>query len=120
MPDKQYFVYMLECSNGSYYTGYTTDIKRRYHEHLTGQGKCNYRRSFPPQRLAACWSMTDNSASSALKIEKLIKTLSQTAKNSLVHNPKTLVSLVLEKKQGINRKVISSIAVTSNVEHFCR
>ena len=35
-----YFIYILECSNGSYYTGYTTDMERRYQEHLDGTADC--------------------------------------------------------------------------------
>lgn len=33
MSERQYFVYMLECSDGSYYSGYTTDVERRLKEH---------------------------------------------------------------------------------------
>ncbi len=33
-----YFVYMLECSDGSLYTGITTDVKRRFQEHKAGKG----------------------------------------------------------------------------------
>lgn len=30
--------YILECSDGSYYVGSTTDIERRLREHNTGRG----------------------------------------------------------------------------------
>ncbi len=33
-----YFVYMLECKDGSLYTGITTDVKRRFLEHKSGIG----------------------------------------------------------------------------------
>jgi putative endonuclease len=33
-----YFVYILECENGSLYTGITTDVKRRFKEHESGRG----------------------------------------------------------------------------------
>jgi putative endonuclease len=33
---KQYFVYILLCSDNSYYTGVTNDIQRRLYEHETG------------------------------------------------------------------------------------
>ncbi|MEK7505972.1 MAG: GIY-YIG nuclease family protein [Patescibacteria group bacterium] len=33
-----YFVYILECSDKSLYTGITTDIKRRFIEHKNGKG----------------------------------------------------------------------------------
>ena len=34
----QYFVYILQSSNGKYYTGYTTDLKRRMEQHRAGRG----------------------------------------------------------------------------------
>ncbi len=33
-----YYVYILECKNGSLYTGITTDVTRRFNEHKTGVG----------------------------------------------------------------------------------
>lgn len=33
-----YFVYMLECGDGSLYTGITTDVERRFREHASGKG----------------------------------------------------------------------------------
>lgn len=78
----KYYVYMLECSNNSYYTGYTTDIDRRYQEHCAGSAKCKYTRSFPPKRLAACWQVDDLSA--ALKLEKKIKALPKVEKQKLI------------------------------------
>lgn len=80
-----YVVYILECVNGSYYVGYTTDIKRRYQEHLEGSPKCKYTRSFPPKKIAATWEF-DN-LSEAMSVEKKIKMLSRKEKVCLVENP---------------------------------
>jgi len=33
-----YFVYLIECKDGSLYTGITTDVKRRFAEHKSGLG----------------------------------------------------------------------------------
>ncbi|MDD3531054.1 MAG: GIY-YIG nuclease family protein [Candidatus Pacebacteria bacterium] len=33
-----YFVYLLECGDGSLYTGVTTDVARRFEEHQKGIG----------------------------------------------------------------------------------
>jgi len=33
-----YFVYLLQCNDGSIYTGITTDVKRRFQEHRDGKG----------------------------------------------------------------------------------
>ena len=75
-------VYSNECKNGSYYTGYTTDIKRRYQEHEKGTAKCRYTRSFPPKKLAAFWEF--KTLSDALVIEKQIKALSKSEKKKLI------------------------------------
>lgn len=32
------YMYVLECSDGTLYTGYTTDVKRRLNTHNTGKG----------------------------------------------------------------------------------
>ena len=77
-----HFVYMLLCQNGSYYTGYTTDVHRRYQEHQKGTSKCRYTRSFPPQALAAYWVF--ESRSDALSAECRIKALSKQEKVDLV------------------------------------
>lgn len=84
-----YYIYILECINGNYYTGYTSNMERRYQEHLSGSIKCKYTRSFPPMRLAACWRL-ESSLSVALKIEHKIKQLSKTAKKKLIEHPKQL------------------------------
>ena len=88
-----YFIYILTCSNGAYYTGYTTDIKRRYQEHQQGSSKCKFTRSFPPKELSACWQIQCD-LSSILKIERIIKKLSKLEKKQLVDNQSMLTDLV--------------------------
>ncbi len=85
-----YYLYMLECSNGAFYTGYTTDIVRRYEEHRQGSAKCKYTRSFPPKRIAACWQV-EEALSLVLQCEHAIKKLSKHKKEKLVESPETLV-----------------------------
>ncbi len=89
----EYFVYILECSNGSFYTGYTTDLTRRYQEHCSGTDKCKYTRSFPPKRIAAAWQI-GTSQSAALRLEKKIKTLKRSDKIKLIQQPDSLVHLI--------------------------
>ena len=88
----QYFVYILECSNNSFYTGYTTDLERRYEEHCEGSAKCKFTRSFPPKKLAASWVLND--LSTALKVEMKIKSLSKHKKEELVNKVKTTNELL--------------------------
>lgn len=79
-----YYVYIIECVNGHYYTGYTTDIERRYREHQQRTAKCRYTRSFPPKCLAAFWQF--KTLSDALAVERDIKKLSKKAKDRLISN----------------------------------
>lgn len=46
-----YYVYILECIDGSLYTGYTSNIQRRFQEHLSGRG-AKYTKTHPPVRVA--------------------------------------------------------------------
>ncbi len=89
MPEKIYWVYLLNCVNGSYYTGYTTDLIRRYHEHRTGSDKCKYTRSFKPLGVVQCWAIS-GTQSMAMKIEKFIKGLSRREKEELILRPECL------------------------------
>jgi len=46
----RHFVYMVECSDGTLYTGYSTDVDRRVRRHNEGRG-ARYTRSRTPVRL---------------------------------------------------------------------
>jgi putative endonuclease len=43
----KYYVYMINCADGSFYTGYTTDVRRRVNEHISGQGSKYVRSRLP-------------------------------------------------------------------------
>lgn len=88
-----HYIYMLECSNGQIYTGYTTNIERRYQEHQTGSSKCKFTRSFPPKRLAACWAIS-GSRGDAMALERKIKQLSPEKKRQLAAKPLELNTLL--------------------------
>ena len=83
-PTAVWHLYLLECEDGSLYTGITADVERRYAEHLHGKG-ARYTRSHPPRRLLA--SVPVGSRSDALKAEWRLKALPASAKL------KTLLSL---------------------------
>lgn len=63
-------VYIIKCSDGSLYTGITTDIKRRIDEHNAGKG-AGYTRGRAPVCLVH--RETRSSRSKALKREAEIK-----------------------------------------------
>ena len=47
-----YFVYMLRCIDGTFSTGVTNDINRRYAEHCAGYDQTSYTHTRRPLRLA--------------------------------------------------------------------
>ncbi|ALN81911.1 GIY-YIG nuclease family protein [Lysobacter antibioticus] len=78
-----WYVYLIECRDGSLYTGIAVDVERRYAEHVAGKG-ARYTRSHPPARLLAQFPHPDRS--SALRAEYAIKQLSPSAKRALCAN----------------------------------
>ena len=87
---KQFFwVYILLCENGAYYTGYTTDLERRFAEHLAGSAKCKYTRSFKPVKIAQSWQVDD--ASRAKRLECYIKKMAKSEKEKLIQCPELVV-----------------------------
>jgi putative endonuclease len=73
--------YILQCSDGSYYTGWTNDLARRYRQHRTGNGG-RYTRSRCPVLLVYFERQKD--ASAARKREAAIKQLPRAKKAELV------------------------------------
>jgi putative endonuclease len=74
---KPWFLYLIECSDGSIYTGITVDVAARYAAHCTGKG-ARYTRSHAPSRLLGIECHPDRSAAS--KAEYRIKQLSAAEK----------------------------------------
>jgi putative endonuclease len=74
------FCYILECSDGTYYTGWTTDPERRVRQHNRGTG-ARYTRSHRPVRLVYVEECADRTG--AMKRERAIKALSHAQKEKL-------------------------------------
>ncbi len=68
-----WFVYLIECADGSIYTGISNDVDARYAAHVAGKG-ARYTRSHPPRRLLAAFAHADRAA--AARAEYAIKQLS--------------------------------------------
>ncbi|UCV30026.1 GIY-YIG nuclease family protein [Ferribacterium limneticum] len=74
---KPWFLYMIECIDGSIYTGITVNVETRYAAHCQGTG-ARYTRSHPPLRLLGYETHPDRS--SASKAEYRVKQLSAAEK----------------------------------------
>jgi len=76
-----WFLYVIECVDGSLYTGISTDPAARFEAHAAGKG-ARYTRSHPPLRLVMTEPHPDRS--SASKAEYAFKQLSAAEKRRLV------------------------------------
>lgn len=63
MAEKPWFVYLIECRNGSIYTGIAVDVAARYAAHVEGRG-ARYTRMHRPRRLLGAIACRDRSEAS--------------------------------------------------------
>ncbi|MEO7558186.1 MAG: GIY-YIG nuclease family protein [Gammaproteobacteria bacterium] len=76
-------VYILECSDGSFYTGITKQLERRLQQHNSGRASRCTRSRLP---VKVIYHEQCTGRSQALSREMAIKTLTRTAKQKLVAN----------------------------------
>ena len=77
-----WFVYIIEASDHSYYTGITVDVERRFGEHCSGALGAKYFNGRSP--LKVVYQESNHSRSSASKRESVIKKLSRRQKELLI------------------------------------
>jgi superoxide reductase len=94
------YVYILECEDGSYYTGWTTDPGKRLAAHQSGKG-ARYTRSHHPLRIVYCASF--ETKNKALKEEWRIKHLSRKEKTELIENYRK-INHTEAKRRSLNMK----------------
>ena len=75
-------VYIVECADGTYYTGITTDVERRINEHNYSFKSAKYTRSRRPVKLVYVESSENRSTAS--RRERQIKRLSRSKKTLLI------------------------------------
>ncbi|MFV0499436.1 MAG: GIY-YIG nuclease family protein [Bacilli bacterium] len=76
-----YYVYIILCADGSLYTGYSVDVKKRFLKHCDGVG-AKYTRGRQPLELVYVEKFETKSC--ALKREYVIKKLSKVQKLKLI------------------------------------
>jgi putative endonuclease len=82
--NKNYYVYIVSCSDGSFYTGYAADVKKRVAVHNTGKTGAKYTKTRRPVKLV--YSEELSSKSEAMKREYAIKQLTHIEKKKLVQS----------------------------------
>jgi len=92
---KEYYVYILHCSDGSYYTGVTNDYQLRLSQHQNGEDPRSYtcrRRPVKLVYLAEFWDINE-----AIAREKCIKRWSRKKKEALIRHEYKLLPLLAKK-----------------------
>ncbi len=77
MQSKTYYVYVVQCADGTLYTGYTDNVERRVAAHNAGKGG-SYTRAHRPVSLLIAWQFPTKSA--ALRAEYAFKRLPRVQK----------------------------------------
>ena len=84
-----FYVYILKCCDGSYYTGHTDNIEKRLHEHYMGLMPC-YTKKRRPLRLV--FLQTFVARYDALVAEQQIKKWCRSKKEALIAQDWSLLS----------------------------
>ncbi len=95
------WVYILKCSDGSYYTGSTTDIDSRMHEHESGVYD-GYTAARRPVKLV--WSDDFPDSDQAFDVERQIKGWTRSKKEALIRGDFTLLHELAECKNETHSK----------------
>ncbi len=98
---KLYIVYIVKCSDGSYYTGITNDINRRLEEHNTSADNKAYTFERRPVNLLFTTEFTI--ATLAIAFEKQLKGWSRKKKEALING---------------DFELLKELAVCKNSSHY--
>ena len=79
---KRYYVYILKCSDTSYYTGMTNDVERRLLEHQSGASSESY--TFKRRPIELVFITEFNEVRQAISFEKQVKGWSRKKKEAII------------------------------------
>lgn len=99
---KQYFVYIVECSDGLLYTGITSDPDRRINEHNEGIDRNSF--TFKRRPVNLIFLQDFNEPQQAIYFEKKIKKWSAEKKRALASRNFGLLKLLAECKNSSNSR----------------
>lgn len=93
----RWVLYLLECVDGTYYAGITTNLARRFDQHVAGKG-ARYTRAHRPRRIMASMAFPDRAAAS--RAEYALKQLKKQEKPGYFAVAGKLKAQVREKVKG--------------------
>jgi predicted GIY-YIG superfamily endonuclease len=97
-----YFVYILRCSDGTFYTGYTGNLTRRVKQHQSGAIPRSYTKSRRPVELV--WVAEVETKEEARAKEKKIKRWTPARKEILIQEDKNQTAQIVENEGGKGNK----------------
>ncbi|HBE03070.1 MAG: hypothetical protein A2096_13740 [Spirochaetes bacterium GWF1_41_5] len=105
-----YYIYVLECRKNFLYCGITTDISRRFNEHVSGKRGARFTRAFKPGRILKCWKTGNRS--DAQRIEAFFKSMNKKEKLECLEKPAVFLKKI-KKNPGL--KIRSYIRILKNI-----
>jgi predicted GIY-YIG superfamily endonuclease len=97
MGDREYFVYILRCSDNTLYAGFTTDLESRLAEHRQGADPRSY--TYRRRPLELIWSASFQDHDEAFALERQIKGWSRAKKIALARGGVDSVHEVVRRKR---------------------
>lgn len=91
-----YYVYILRCSDNTYYTGVTNDVVRRFNEHQEGKDSNSYTFKRKPVQLVFYTEFSNIEV--AIEKEKQIKKWSKNKKEALIDGKYELLPNLAKKE----------------------
>jgi len=97
-----YYVYILKCSDNSYYTGITNNINRRTQEHQEGKDKKAY--TYKRRPIVLEHYQKFNNVLEAIYFEKKIKGWTRAKKTALINNDFDMLQILSECRNATHYK----------------
>ena len=108
---KTYYIYILECSDGLLYTGFTNDISRRLDEHQEGRNTTSF--TFKRRPVTLLFHQGFNDVEQAIYFEKKIKRWSAEKKRALASNDFDLLQILSECRNLTHHKYRANVKEVS-------
>jgi predicted GIY-YIG superfamily endonuclease len=93
-----FYVYILRCADGTYYTGFTGNLLRRYKQHQSGAIPRSYTKSRRPVELV--WAGEFETKEEARANEKKIKRFKTESKEDLIRENEKKTTKIFENEGG--------------------
>jgi putative endonuclease len=97
-----YYVYILKCSDDSYYTGITNNLEKRYNEHDLGKFRNCY--TFKRRPLKLVFNQEFNVVLQAIYFEKKIKKWTRAKKEALINGDWNRLQILAECRNATHYK----------------